>query len=1039
MDLRSMLNDGAAAAGAQGARKPPPPPQGQPQPPPPPHAARPASRHQLQQQQQQQHPHGLPSTPIQTGPPPHAFHDHHPPSVQPSPARSLSREYHGGPQTPFGSPPPPQQYGGPTPYGASGRPQPPPLQHLSSSSMDMRSPGAGPGSVVSPYPRNTPNSAVRADSAGYPFPSPGHPHPPDLASPVQQHRYPPSAGAYPPPREGYPPPHAASVASPGPMGHPPPPGYFPVPHQQHPQHPQQQQQQQQQQPVPQTPPVGTPGGPHHYLSQPHQRSGSTPSHHAYPSQPFVSPVVTNHPPPPHAQHPQQQQQQQQQRPSSSQPPTPHGPPLSTSSRQSSGPVPFAQSPSPYQPRLPSSGGQYPQYPAQHPQQPPPHQQGPPAPPAPPAPPPPPSHHHHHHQQQQPQQQQQQQPQSQQPSPRNPSHPQPSPRSAVQRAPSIYDQPPGRPYPADPHRSSLSHSERERSISISPKTPAPSLPSSAGRRSQASLSGPPGEPAEFDPRDPRQLPPNAMQQQQQQQMREVHVKPEREAPPQTSAIRPERATTPAKRKLDDRDLKPEDLDRQEPRPPPFQSNGAANAAVPTTTTTTAAAAATVAAAHRPSSSSSRPSAAHPSDSPMLARRKPRHRVRPAWAQTFDRQQLKYANYYLRKPTVHYPQVNGNTESAHASARQDRPTSRHVSPEASRAPPAAAAAAAAAAAPPASAPGPPAHKASPAPPPPPPPAASTKPKLLGPWEESMANTAPLNELCKVVADFLFIHVVNPMELRDLHGRPGVNFEIEAKLGCLVERDHSGARIQLPVQSEVALSFTPNPHYNFSSSMTELQHKNYNEFLNSLVADTSPQNPKNKSLAEPRVPINYVHTREIDKFYNPKEARQSLHPILQSIIDARGLRSPSVRVTTERGGRVVAKIIKVKVADLHIYFPMCDLDCRISVNVEVDYEGPVDEQPDGGPGVRADRADRHKDRLSYTQGLYKVDLTQVTQPDAGGQATARKIHELEIELNAAAVIDQGRRAMQSQPHNYDFLVEGFVNNIRLLARKAREFPHA
>lgn len=49
--------------------------------------------------------------------------------------------------------------------------------------------------------------------------------------------------------------------------------------------------------------------------------------------------------------------------------------------------------------------------------------------------------------------------------------------------------------------------------------------------------------------------------------------------------------------------------------------------------------------------------------------------------------------------------------------------------------------------------------------------------------------------------------------------------------------------------------------------------------------------------------------------------------------------------------------------------------------------------------------------------------------------KIHELEIELDAGAVIDQGGRAMRGEPHNYDFLVEGFVNNIRMLARKARE----
>lgn len=49
--------------------------------------------------------------------------------------------------------------------------------------------------------------------------------------------------------------------------------------------------------------------------------------------------------------------------------------------------------------------------------------------------------------------------------------------------------------------------------------------------------------------------------------------------------------------------------------------------------------------------------------------------------------------------------------------------------------------------------------------------------------------------------------------------------------------------------------------------------------------------------------------------------------------------------------------------------------------------------------------------------------------------KIHELEIELDAGAVIDQGGRAMRGEPHNYDFLVEGFVNNIRMLARKARD----
>lgn len=49
--------------------------------------------------------------------------------------------------------------------------------------------------------------------------------------------------------------------------------------------------------------------------------------------------------------------------------------------------------------------------------------------------------------------------------------------------------------------------------------------------------------------------------------------------------------------------------------------------------------------------------------------------------------------------------------------------------------------------------------------------------------------------------------------------------------------------------------------------------------------------------------------------------------------------------------------------------------------------------------------------------------------------KRHELEIELDADAVIEQGRKAMRGEAHNYDFLIEGFVNNIRLMARKARD----
>lgn len=71
-----------------------------------------------------------------------------------------------------------------------------------------------------------------------------------------------------------------------------------------------------------------------------------------------------------------------------------------------------------------------------------------------------------------------------------------------------------------------------------------------------------------------------------------------------------------------------------------------------------------------------------------------------------------------------------------------------------------------------------------------------------------------------------------------------------------------------------------------------------------------------------------------------------------------------------------------------------------------------------------DRMKDRLSYTQSHYQIDLTQVTQ---GGI----KEHELEIELATSVLRDHGLRAAAGQPNEYLALVEGFIDNVRVLAR--------
>jgi hypothetical protein len=45
--------------------------------------------------------------------------------------------------------------------------------------------------------------------------------------------------------------------------------------------------------------------------------------------------------------------------------------------------------------------------------------------------------------------------------------------------------------------------------------------------------------------------------------------------------------------------------------------------------------------------------------------------------------------------------------------------------------------------------------------------------------------------------------------------------------------------------------------------------------------------------------------------------------------------------------------------------------------------------------------------------------------------KEHELEIELSATAVREQGQRALKGEPHQYGELIEGLMDNVRVLTR--------
>ncbi|KAK0665967.1 CYTH-like domain-containing protein [Cercophora samala] len=644
--------------------------------------------------------------------------------------------------------------------------------------------------------------------------------------------------------------------------------------------------------VPQTPPVGTPGGPHAYVQRSHS-AHSTPTPTSAHSQPahYGAPFVQGSPVP--TPHPLPQPDLQRQ---SSLPPTPGGaaPLTARPSQVSAG---YGQPTSPYGQRLPA--------PSFHS-----------TPQASPPPPPPPS------------------------LPRNSSVPNsgqhdPHSRDSIGRGPP-------------------SHSDRDRSLSVSPKTRVPSLPSSSGRpRSSVS---------DFDSRI---NPP-------------IH-------PPPTTTMAPiaeqdaarDRASTPAKRKLAERELRPDELENRDTRPPPLRD------------------------------SCGRPALVDAGAVPLNARRavvapdKKRRKMYaqpPIWAQSQDGRPLHKANSILFHPVPFSGSVSHQTNGV----KTEPQASRQTSPEEKR-----------------SVAAPREHQSAPPPPPgPPQPDAAAIASGLGPWEPSIVNTdLPPDSCTRHIADWLFHYVLGSTDIQEMEAR-GVKFEIEAKLGTLIDKG-SSERLRLPVHTECVLE--EGDWVKFQSSMSESEHRSFNDYLNEMVKETH--------VNRTRVPIEYLHRREIDRFIElPREISDRHLP--KCVTKLVGRKPPRVRITYEKKtNQVLARIVKARVADTSIHFPRLPLDCRISINLEWTWDGPqqvldqlVKEQ--GGGNYQRD-----KDRLCYKHRFYQVDLTQVVSPQ-------NKEHELEVELDPAALFDQGRRAREHQPNQYMELVGGLVNNIRVLAHKAAEF---
>lgn len=228
------------------------------------------------------------------------------------------------------------------------------------------------------------------------------------------------------------------------------------------------------------------------------------------------------------------------------------------------------------------------------------------------------------------------------------------------------------------------------------------------------------------------------------------------------------------------------------------------------------------------------------------------------------------------------------------------------------------------------------------------------------------------------------------------------------------------------------------NLTNKIKQPQHRAMNEFLNKAVQDSLLKVAPATATALPykkRIPIRYHHTYETDRFYELSQQGLLALPLaITDYVEARHKRKTTVRITNDqKTGREIAKIVKARLADINVYSPRTLFDYRISVNVEMNFEGSMADlvEPDR---ARGRKPDRNKDRMSYTHLAYQIDLTQVTPTE--GANKAEKEHELEIEVSSEEVRKQGLLAMNGQDHDYDKLVKGFLDNVRILARHCQ--PH-
>lgn len=315
-----------------------------------------------------------------------------------------------------------------------------------------------------------------------------------------------------------------------------------------------------------------------------------------------------------------------------------------------------------------------------------------------------------------------------------------------------------------------------------------------------------------------------------------------------------------------------------------------------------------------------------------------------------------------------------------------------------------------------------------------------QVLGPWEKTIKWNTPYPDILGTVQDWLFRQLD---QLGDVARDPREGtVEIEAKFGTLIKDDD---RLSLPVMNACVIDphASSRMHLRFESTMTavslmsttigkphkltgpnQAEHKHMNEFLNATIKDSKQYSG--------RIGMHYEHPFEIDSFHHLSSYGQSLLP--KSIQRRQGTQRPRLRITYKDNrdgtrGDIKARIVKLPISNLHIFNPGHHYDCRISINLEVNFHRP-DVDLDSLIDVDADRqnppdVDRVKDRIQYKHLAYCIDLTKVQRRGL------EPSHELELEVDSNALREQMALMREGKPNGFGDVVAGFLDNATFLMR--------